>query len=125
MQGKRDPFKTERDGAHYLTGKLVGGFVSQQAHAYLRLLAVYKGGSMQSNIQQMLEEWMLDKEPETLIIKALVDRAYAEWRRREWPKIKWDEFEEEMRERLVKKKLDFETIEKIQSEMRAKVGKIK
>ena len=123
MQGKRDPFKTEREGTHYLTGKLVGGYISQRAHAYLRLLAIYRGGSMQSNIQHMLEEWMEDKAPESKIIDVLAGRACGEWGRRELSADKWDAFEEEMGSRLVKKKIDFETIEKIRHEMRLKVGK--
>jgi hypothetical protein len=136
MKGKRDPFKIEREGTHYLTGKLVGGYISQRAHAYLRLLAVYSGGSMQSNLQQMLEDWMENKATESFIIDALAERAVEEWRRRDLSekraKGKWDEFEEEMGSYLVKKKIEFETIEKIRHEMRKirhemrlKVGKIR
>lgn len=127
---KRDPFEIANQGVHYLTGKLVGGYISQQAAAYLRLLAVYKGGTIQSVLQEMIEDWMNEQEPEVSIMETLVDRIYMEWIRRmsgektSLAETNWRKYEAEVIERLRRRKISDEMILKIVKEMRRRVGKV-
>jgi len=123
MEKRRDPFEIINEGASYLTGKLVGGYVSQQAADYLRLLAVYKGNTIQTVLQEIIEEWMQEQEPRWSLIEALADRAYMEWIRRNLDVGGWGLYEEEVRSRLQKRKIVDETIDEILKEMRRKIGK--
>lgn len=120
---KQDPFGIESQGVHYLTGKLVGGYVSQQASAYLRLLTVYKRGTIQSVLQEMIEEWISRQEPEDKVIAELAERACLEWMRRRKKYPKWKEYENEVIDRLTKRKVDKEIIRKIRNKMRSRIGK--
>ena len=120
---KQDPFGLTSEGIHYLTGKLVGAYISQQASAYLRLLTVYKGGTIQSVLREIIEEWMNAQEPEGSIIETLADRAYMEWIRRKKKRSDWEDYEIEIKDRLIRRKVSIETIEKICKEMRARIGK--
>lgn len=129
MAEKSNPFEIAYQGPHYLTGRLVAGYVSQQASDYLRLLAVYKGGTMQSVLQEIIEEWRVKQEPTESIIQALVDRAYLEWVRRgglnKADPAKWWEYKEEIKGRLCKRKVPNDMIESIIQELRGRLGKNK
>jgi len=123
MEKRRDPFEITNEGTSYLTGKLVGGYVSQRVADYLRLLAVYKSNTIQSILEQIIEEWMQEQEPRWSLIEALADRAYMEWIRRNLDVGGWGLYEEEVRSRLQKRKIVDETIDEILKEMRRKIGK--
>ena len=125
MQKRRDPFGITNEGASYLTGKLVGGYVSQRVTDYLRLLAVYKSNTIQSILEQIIEEWMQEQEPRWSLIEALADRAYMEWIRRDLDIGGWELYEQEIADRLHKRKITGESIHEIIKEMRRKVGKEK
>lgn len=122
---RRDPFEIMNEGASYLTGKLIGGYVSQQAADYLRLLAVYKNSTIQTVLQEIIEEWMQEQEPRWSLIEALADRAYMEWIRRDLDMGGWGLYEQEITDRLQRRKITEESIEEILEEMRRKVGKEK
>ena len=122
MKG-RDPFEIPRHGTQYLTGKFVGGFVSQQAADYLRLLAVYKSDTIQSILQEIIEGWMENQEPVNSIIETLADRVHMEWVRRKTPIFDWVNYEDEIYGRLERRKVPKETIDKILKEMRVRIGK--
>lgn len=78
----KDPFHTPRDSVTYLAGKMVGGYVPQPVAQYFQLLALYRGQSIQRTLQQMIEEWMKDKETPAMIIEELAVRAFQEYQRR-------------------------------------------
>lgn len=120
---KQNPFEVLNEGSCYLTGKLVGGYVSQQAADYLRILAVYQNSTIQSVLQNIIEEWMTDQEPKWSIIEALADRAYMEWIRRDLDPGGWNAYEREVIRYLQKRKITEESIQEILKEMRGRIGK--
>lgn len=120
---KRNPFAIDQESTRYLTGKLIGGYVSQSVASYLRLLTVYKGRTIQGVLQEIVEEWQSEQEPESSIIEALADRAYMEWIRRKQPMEEWGEYEKEVGNRLRRRKVEEEKINTILEEMRLKIGK--
>lgn len=126
MANKQDPFQISSFGGNaYLEGKLVGGYVPRPSADYLRLLALYKNGSVQSVLQEMIDEWMKEQEPKQAIIEVLADRAYMEWIRRDLDIANWEYYEKEIISRLKKRKIDDQDIQNILKEMRTRIGKIK
>lgn len=122
---KQDPFQIACNGGTYTDGKLVGGYVPRPSAEYLRLLALYKNGSVQSVLQEMIREWMDNQEPRDSIIETLADRAYMEWIRRDVDISKWEAYEKEITERLQRRKVNDQDINDILKEMRARIGKNK
>ncbi len=82
--------------------EFVGAHLPRPLAAYLRLLAVYEGKS----IQKTLETLVLEKQDgwsESLIIYELAQKAAGEWKGRGSPDLK--EYLEEIAELLDKKKI--------------------
>ena len=79
---KRDPFRTDRNSTNYMTGKLVGGYLPQQVAEHFHLLAIYHETNIQHTLQDIIENWCLEKESIPCILETLADRAYMEWTRR-------------------------------------------
>jgi len=126
---KENPFAITNQGPQYLSGKLIGGYLPHSMYNYMRLLAVYSNGSVQSVLKEMIETWMNEKEPEESIIETLADRAYLEWVRRglehnQDPAVWW-EYREEIEKGLKHRKVYDDTILQIINELRSRIGKNK
>lgn len=126
----KDPFNIERDGQHYKSGKMVGGYVPRQLAEYVHLLALYHNQTAQTVLRQIIEYWLAEQEPQNSILIALADRAYTEWLRRcresvkdpEWKGLRerakqFTRYKKEIRDRLQKRKIADEHIEKILQEL--------
>ena len=123
---KQDPFKIQGDGGGtYAHGKLVGGYVPKSQAAYLRLLALYKHGSVQSVLQEMIKEWIHLQEPRPSIVETLADRVHMEWIRRDADPKFWHGYENEIIARLTRRKISPDDIDSILNEMRSRIGKNK
>ncbi len=125
----RDPFFVERED-HYKSGKMVGGYVPRHLADYIHLLALYHNQTAQAVLRHLIEHWLAEQEPQDSILTALADRAYSEWLRRcqeykkdpEWRTLRerskqftW--YKKEVRDRLQKKKIANDFIEKILTEL--------
>lgn len=119
----QDPFEISARDSTYLTGTFVGGYVPRQTANHLRLLSIYKSTTLQSILQEMVEEWIVSQEPYVSIIEILADRAHMEWLRRASQNEDWSTYEQELRERLKRRKVNNESVEEILKEVKKKIGK--
>jgi len=112
---RKNPFKINRDGMSYMSGKFVGGYVPLRVAEHVQLLALYNGDTIQKTLERMIEEWCSEKETIPCILETLADKAYIEWKRRmsmipfDIYRAKKQEFQEayliEIEDELKKKKM--------------------
>jgi len=108
--------------SHYITGKYVGAFVSEEVAGRLRLLALIRETTVQGVIQEAIGNMTIP--PEGAWIEGIADIALREWWRRKEQihryrrKKEWGKFLDEVKRNLKKRKVFQTHIKQIVAEIK-------
>ncbi len=125
---ERNPFKNPQQ--HEEQSRLVGAYLPLPLAEQLRLLSLYYDKSLQNILQEIIMEWYNTvNKSEKEIIETLVERAIVEWQRRvmesgEISRQKQEEYIEETKDTLRRRKISERHINTIIDKLKIKVGSI-
>lgn len=125
-----DPFRISPEEPVGKDASLVGAYVPRQLADYIRLLALYYNTTSSDIIRATIRERLENEEPEDSIVRILASRAYREWQRRldekrgqpGWQsqddlRKRFGEYEQEMKQTLLKRKITLPKIMEVLEKM--------
>ena len=130
-----DPFKISPEEPVGKDASLLGAYVPRQLVDYIHLLALYYNTTSSDVIRTTIRERLENEEPEDSIVRILASRAYREWQRRlderrkqpGWQsqdnlRKRFSEYEQEMKQTLLKRKITLPKIMEVLEQMENTYG---
>lgn len=111
----RENLFAKKRKARTIDSRLVGGYLPLPVAERLRLIALYKGSSIQNILQNIIEDWSNKFESDDVIINEVAKLAKEEWKRRRIESIPGDYslYLEEVVSLLKKRKISEKYIDEI------------